>query len=215
MNRKGSYRCIPRCTQISSIEKSGKHKIGSSWRRKFSKKNGRYVKKAFSGKPTYFICAGKPSDIYYNLCRVMDDFLERNNQRYVEFKCFFGSFLTDITSYDHLYHKYGKAKVEVYGKQMNLSTMIKSRMLHRRSLHFTLDKSTVLKKGSATDLTAAKNLNGMSLREGLRLTIVYKSKQYKKQTRQGTKRKKPERIIGQQVWYICAGYLQNFSTLVC
>ena len=171
MNRKGSYRCIPRCTQISSIEKSGKHKIGSSWRRKFSKKNGRYVKKAFSGKPTYFICAGKPSDIYYNLCRVMDDFLERNNQRYVEFKCFFGSFLTDITSYDHLYHKYGKAKVEVYGKQMNLSTMIKSRMLHRRSLRFTLDKLTVLKKGSATDLTAAKNLNGMSLREGLRLFI--------------------------------------------
>ena len=101
----------------------------------------------------------------------MDDFLERNNQRYVEFKCFFGSFLTDITSYDHLYHKYGNAKVEVYGKQMNLSTMIKSRMLHRRSLRFTLDKSTVLKKGSATDLTAAKNLNGMSLREGLRLFI--------------------------------------------
>ena len=48
-------------------------------------------------------------------------------------------------------------------------------MLHRRSLRFTLDKSTVLKKGSATDLTVAKNLNGMSLREGLRLFIYRNS----------------------------------------
>ena len=111
----------------------------------------------------------KPSVVYYNLCKLLDDSLVLANHRYIQFKCFFGSFLSDITSYDSLYHKYGKAIVDVDGRNMNLSFMIKSNMLGKKSFCFRIDKSSVIIKEASRNLTIAKNLDDVSLKEGLKL----------------------------------------------
>ena len=170
MNRKGNYRCKAKCSILSRVESRGRYNMSSTWRKKMCKIHVERSKKIqCSGQQTFFVWAKKSSAVYYNLCSLLDDCcnLEKDS---IEVICKFGSPLTDTTSYDNLYHKYGKSMVSVGGVIMPFHTMVKKMLYGRKVVKFSLDISTICKKERNMG-TDARALDNISLLDGLKLFV--------------------------------------------
>ena len=172
MNRKGRYRNKARCTVLARVEyEQGKFCVGSSWRRKLSKLSyARSVSnsRVLSGRLSKFVLTKFPNKISYNLCKIMDEGCELGEDM-VSVSCFFGSPLSDITSYDSLYHKYGKATVLFQGSRMSFISLVKRRMFSSRKCSFILEVSSVKRYTRNGYPVNIRSLDNMSIQQCLQL----------------------------------------------
>ena len=99
-----------------------------------------------SGRLSKFFLSYSPNKISYNLFAVIEDGCAKG-QGLVSVSCVFGCPYSDITSYDYLYHKYGKAVVVYKGERMSFVTLMKKVLYSERkcTFKFQLDVSSVKK----------------------------------------------------------------------